>query len=181
MTPRPNTPALVSVLVAAFACALLLWPGYLRDSTRYVIVAGRSMEPALHTGDVVMTARRRNYETGDVIAYRIPRGEPGAGVVVIHRIIGGSANAGYLTQGDNRQGRDPWRPRPQDIIGSEVFSVPRVGLALAHIRTPLGLAALAGLLTALLILGGSQVSSSRAESRRAGGSAPRSSGSRRLL
>jgi signal peptidase I len=120
-----------------------------------VIVSGESMEPALEAGDLVVTVRRRGYDVGDVIAYRIPDGEPGAGVLVIHRIVGGSAGAGYITQGDNREGRDPWRPRPHDVVGTEAVSVPRVGLGLAHVRTPLGLAALAGVVAGLLVLGGS--------------------------
>jgi signal peptidase I len=120
-----------------------------------VIVSGESMEPALEAGDLVVTVRKRGYDVGDVIAYRIPDGEPGAGVLVIHRIVGGSAGAGYITQGDNREGRDPWRPRPHDVVGTEAVSVPRVGLGLAHVRTPLGLAVLAGVVTGLLVLGGS--------------------------
>lgn len=147
--------ATVALLAGAVACALLVWPGFLHGGTAYVIVSGESMEPALSAGDLVVTVRHRSYDTGDVVAYRIPRGEPGAGVLVIHRIVGGSAHSGYITQGDNRDGRDPWRPRPRDVVGAEGLSVPQVGLALAYLRTPLGLAALAGIVTALFILGGS--------------------------
>ncbi|MGH3046477.1 MAG: signal peptidase I [Gaiellaceae bacterium] len=147
--------ATVALLAAAVACALFVWPGFLSGGTAYVIVSGQSMEPTLHAGDVVVTVRHRTYDVGDVVAYRIPEGEPGAGVLVIHRIVAGSASSGYITQGDDRNGRDPWRPRPQDVVGAEGLSVPRVGLALVYLRTPLGLAALAGIVTALLILGGS--------------------------
>lgn len=149
---RAGTFALLSAAVAA---ALLVWPGFLRGGTAYVIVSGQSMEPALHAGDLVLTIPERTYDVGDVVAYRIPEGEPGAGVLVIHRIIGGSASAGYITQGDNRDGRDPWRPRPRDVVGAKAVSVPRLGLALAYARTPLGLAVLAGIVTGLLVLGGS--------------------------
>ena len=147
--------ASIAVLAAAVACALLVWPGLLRGGAAYVIVSGNSMEPTLHAGDVVLTVRRGRYDVGDVVAYRIPEGEPGAGVLVIHRIVGGSARSGYILQGDNRAGRDPWRPRRGDIVGAEGLSVPRLGLALVYLRTPLGLAALAGIVTALLILVGS--------------------------
>lgn len=151
-----RTAGTLALLAVAVACALLVWPGFLRGGTAYVIVSGESMEPALSAGDLVVTVRHGSYDTGDVVAYRIPRGEPGAGVLVIHRIVGGSATSGYIMQGDNRDGRDPWRPRPRDVVGAEGLSVPRVGLALAYLRTPLGLAALAGIVTALLILGGSR-------------------------
>jgi signal peptidase len=149
-----RTAGTLALLAVAVACALLVWPGFLRGGTAYVIVSGQSMEPALHAGDLVLTVRQRTYDVGDVVAYRIPPGQPGAGVLVIHRIVGGSASSGYITQGDNRDGRDPWRPRPRDVVGAEGVSVPRLGLALVYLRTPLGLAALAGIVTALLILGG---------------------------
>lgn len=163
---RVGTLAFVAGVVA---CALLVWPGFLRGGTAYVIVSGNSMEPTLHAGDVVLTVRRGSYDVGDVVAYRIPKGGPGAGVLVIHRIVGGSASAGYVMQGDNRAGRDAWRPRPRGIAGEAAVTVPRLGVALAWLRTPLGLATLAALVTLLVVLGGSgagggsQAAESRAE------------------
>jgi signal peptidase len=164
-----------AVVAAAVACLLLVWPGFLRGGTAYVIVSGNSMDPKLHAGDLVLTVRRSSYKVGDVVAYRIPEGQPGAGVLVIHRIVGGSASAGYIMQGDNRAGRDPWRPRPRDVVGAEGVSVPRLGLALVYLRTPLGLASLAGIVTALLILVGSGTdgSSKGAAGRRGGPARPR--------
>jgi signal peptidase len=129
------------------------------------------MDPTLHAGDLVLTVRRGSYNVGDVVAYRIPEGQPGAGVLVIHRIVGGSASSGYIMQGDNRAGRDPWRPRRRDIVGAEGVSVPRLGLVLVYLRTPLGLASLAGLVTALLILVGSGTDGSSNNPAKKGGAA----------
>lgn len=143
----------LGLLACAVACALLVWPGFLRGGAPYVIVSGNSMEPTLHSGDLVFTVRRGTYEVGDVVAYRIPAGTPGAGVLVIHRIVGGSASSGYVMQGDNRAGRDAWRPRPGDIVGAQALTVPRVGIGLAWARTPLGLATLAAIATALIVFG----------------------------
>ena len=75
-----------AVLAAIVACALLVWPGFLHGGTAYVIVSGNSMDPTLHGGDLVLTVRHSSYDVGDVVAYRIPEGQPGAGVLVIHRI-----------------------------------------------------------------------------------------------
>jgi signal peptidase I len=161
----------LAVVAAAVACVLLVWPGFLRGGTAYVIVSGNSMDPNLHAGDLVLTVRRSSYNVGDVVAYRIPEGQPGAGVLVIHRIVDGSPSSGYIMQGDNRAGRDPWRPRPRDIVGAEGLSVPRLGLVLVYVRTPLGLAALAGLVTALLILVGSGTDGSSNDPAKKGGAA----------
>lgn len=162
-----------AVLAAVIACALLVWPGFLHGGTAYVIVSGNSMDPTLHGGDLVLTVRRSSYDVGDVVAYRIPKGQPGAGVLVIHRIVGGSASSGYIMQGDNRAGRDPWRPRPRDVVGAQGLSVPRLGLALVYLRTPIGLAGLAGILTALFILVGSGTDGSPKPAAAKGGSAAR--------
>jgi signal peptidase len=160
-----------AAVAAIVACALLVWPGFLHGGTAYVIVSGNSMEPTLHGGDLVLTVRRSSYDVGDVVAYRIPKGQPGAGVLVIHRIVGGSASSGYIMQGDNRAGRDPWRPRPRDVVGAEGLSVPRLGLALVYLRTPIGLAFLAGIVTALFILVGSRTEGSPKPAAARGGSA----------
>ena len=125
----------------------------LEAPAKYVIVAGHSMEPALRTGDLAFVVRHRSYRRGDVIAYHVPAGEPGAGAIVIHRVIGGSADAGYVTQGDNRNSRDIWRPKPDDVIGSMALQVPLAGHLPTFLGTPLGLGICAGLLAFLLITG----------------------------
>jgi signal peptidase len=153
------------LVACAVACILLVWPGFLRGGTAYVIVSGNSMEPTLRSGDLVFTVRSRSYRVGDVVAYRIPAGTPGAGVLVIHRIVGGSASSGYVMQGDNRGGRDAWRPRPRDIVGAAGVSVPRVGIALAWLRTSLGLATLAAIVTALTVLASGKETGSEGRAR----------------
>lgn len=120
----------------------------------YVIVSGRSMEPLLHTDDLALVVRQSSYHRGDVVAFRVPKGDPGAGSVVIHRITGGSARDGYITQGDNRNGRDPWRPVPSDVVGEMAFHVPKLGGIPAFLSSPLGLALAAGLFGFLLIARG---------------------------
>ncbi len=152
--PRLVTAALTFAVVVAWV--LLLRPQLLGGPAAYVIVSGKSMEPALHNGDLVVALKKSSYRDGDVIAYRIPKGDPGEGSLVIHRVIGGSASAGYVTQGDNREGRDLWEPKPRDVLGSTVVRAPRVGLALGFVQTPLGLAISAALATFLFVSGGSR-------------------------
>lgn len=143
-----------TVFVAALAAwAIFLRPEFLGGRASYVIVAGHSMEPTLHTGDLVVTLRQRSYRRGDVIAYRIEKGQPGAGLLIIHRIVGGSAAAGYMTKGDNRRYRDPWRPKPPGIDGKWRTDVPRFGVLSTFVHTPLGVA-LFGALAAFLVLRG---------------------------
>jgi signal peptidase I len=152
---RP-TPSLLVWLVIAAAVAVavgLMRPG---GPIGYVVVAGDSMLPTLNGGDVVFIAKRGTYGVGDVVAYRVPQGEPGAGIVVIHRVVGGSAASGFVLRGDNKEDLDPWRPRSGDVVGKQVVRVPRFGLMLAFLRTPLGLSALAALVTVVVLVGGAE-------------------------
>lgn len=141
-------------VAAVVAWAILLRPQLLGGPAAYVIVSGASMEPNLANGDLVLATKQSSYRIGDVIAYRVPDGDPGAGALVIHRVVGGSDAAGYLTKGDNREGLDLWRPRRDDVVGSVSITVPRAGLLFASMRTPLGLAAFAGIAVFLFVSAG---------------------------
>jgi signal peptidase len=132
------------VLVAGIAG--LLWPSSLGGRLDYVMVSGHSMEPGLHTGDLVLTRRTDDYVVGDTIAFRVPEGEVGEGAVVIHRIIGGTPK-GWITQGDNRTAPDTWRPTNADVVGERWVMVPRLGVVFARLRNPLPLGILAALIT----------------------------------
>jgi signal peptidase len=123
--------------------ALWLRPQSLGGRAGYVIVSGRSMQPTLRGGDLVAVRRQSTYRVGDVVTYRI-----GAGVFrgrrIIHRILGGNATEGFVLRGDNKHEDDLWRPRPSDIEGALWFRLPAVGRAVAFVRTPTAIAAIAG-------------------------------------
>jgi len=83
------------------------------------------------------------YRVGDVIAYRVPRGEPGAGYRIVHRIVGGSGAEGYITRGDNRASEDYWRPVDGDVLGALWLHVPAVGRYVPALRAPAVIAGVA--------------------------------------
>jgi len=143
----------VAVVVAAVAWAIVLRPPFLGGETSYVIVSGESMEPTMHNGDLVFAREQETYARGDILVYRVPEGEPGAGVLIIHRVMGGDAATGYILQGDNRENVDPWRPTQADVRGKTEWHIPRVGLLVAFMGTPLGLATLAALIAFVLVVG----------------------------
>ena len=138
-------------MLVAIGGFLALWsitlrPQILGGPAQYIVVHGNSMLPAYHDGDLVILQRDRAYRVGDVVAYRVPRGQVGAGHVVVHRVVGGSAATGLILRGDNNRSADPWRPRTGDVLGSRWLSVPRFGRFLVFIRQPLLLAAVAALM-----------------------------------
>jgi len=131
---------------------LALRPQGLGGPAEFVMVSGQSMEPTMHTGDLVVVHRHAGYGIGDVVAYHVPKGNPAAGAQVIHRIVGGNGNAGFVVQGDNRTAPDIWRPRTGDVIGSEWAYAPKVGRVILFLHGPIFIAALATTIVVCWIL-----------------------------
>lgn len=142
----PFTRSLASALTGVALLAgwgLFLRPTALGGSTTYIVVSGRSMEPQLHTGDLAVVRRRSHYRVGDVIVYQVDGGK------VIHRIIGGTAQDGFITQGINRDSPDIWRPQPSQIYGTMWTHVGGVGQWAARLAAPVPFAILCGGLVAV--------------------------------
>ena len=151
---RTNKAAWIAVVVLSF----LFWAQFLRPESlggraSYVLVSGQSMEPRYHTGDMVMVLRRGSYHAGQVVAYRVPKGDAMAGRQVIHRIVGGNAKKGFVVRGDNRTAPDVWRPKAGDIVGAKVARIPNAVTALRFLRSPLLLALLAASFVFARVLG----------------------------
>jgi signal peptidase len=125
--------ATVGLLIAWF---LVLRPTSLGGPADYVVVRGDSMVPTYATGDLVIVRAESDYKPGDVVAYRVPVGELGAGLLVIHRIVGGGPDTGFVMEGDNNPAPDPWLPRAGDIAGRAWAVVPFVGRALSILHQP---------------------------------------------
>jgi signal peptidase len=136
-------------LAAFLVAAWFLWPVRWGGTFAEVVVSGHSMEPTYHTGDLVVTKKEGHYRVGESVVYQIPKGEPGAGIHVVHRVIGYRPDGTLVMQGDNRVTPDNWRPRSRDVLGHVVTVVPNAGKALLWLAHPWVLAALCGLITAV--------------------------------
>jgi signal peptidase len=140
-----------AVATGAFvAWFVLLRPTFLGGSTSYVLVSGTSMLPTLHSGDLVIVHKHQTYAKGDLVAYHVPKGDPAAGDLVIHRILRRLPDGGYLTKGDNNSLPDIWRPTPRDVAGKEWLRVPHAQAVVSSVRRPPVIAALAAILVAAL-------------------------------
>jgi signal peptidase len=152
-----------ALLVACMGWFVALRPQPLGGPAAYILVSGTSMEPTIHAQSLVIAFRRQSYTVGEMVAYRIPAGEPASGLLVIHRIIGGSAATGYVMRGDNAPGPDLWRPHPSDILGTEAFIVPGASPVLTMLRSPILVASVAAALASFFVLGMWPVGSRGAE------------------
>jgi signal peptidase I len=143
---------LLAVLALLAAWALTLRPTSLGGRAVYITVTGTSMQPTLRSGDLVVLRKQTSYHTGEIVAYRVPGGQPGAGSRVIHRIVGGSGATGYVTRGDNRTSDDFWQPVDGDVLGAFWFRAPGVGRYIPVLRTPVILATLAAAVVVWVVL-----------------------------
>ena len=170
---------LLAVVGLAAAWVLLFRPAFLGGSVTYVTVQGVSMEPTLSTGDLAIVREQDSYGVGDIVAFHAE------GAIVIHRIVRGSAEEGYIVQGDNKEFPDLWRPSGQDILGRMWISIPWGGHVLAFLRHPLILGSVVGGLGMISVLSGGSGKpsppSDTSQSRPAGSARGDSPGTRPML
>jgi signal peptidase I len=142
-------------------------PASLGGPATYIVIRADSMAPTHASGDLVILMAADAYHTGEVVGFRVPAGELGEGMVVVHRIIDGDTRSGFTLRGDGNDAPDPWRPRAGDIVGYEVLRIGGVGSALAAVRQPAFFAALwTAIMVTLLLLPPGEGVPKRRESRR---------------
>lgn len=133
------------VLVLVGIWYLTLAPSRFGGPVTPVLVRGISMEPTLHSGDLVL-AYRGTPEPGDVVVYRHVDG-----ATVIHRLIADDGTT-MVTQGDNVPAPDPWTVRSDDVLGVARLTVPGFGPRIRWLTHPATSAALAGLVAFVVVL-----------------------------
>lgn len=139
--------ALGLTILAAWA----LWPAFLGGSSRMIMVQGHSMEPTYQPGELILLDTDFSPDIGRVIVFHIPEGELGAGALVVHRIVGQRADGTYITQGDNTQNVDAFRVARSDILGTPRFAVPYGGRIIGTLSSPIGIGAVTGLMSTLVL------------------------------
>ncbi|MEA1978354.1 MAG: signal peptidase I, partial [Chloroflexota bacterium] len=123
--------ALILVLMAALWFALA--PVQFGGQSSYIMVAGASMEPNLHYGDLVVAHEKQIYEVGDVVTYRHPIIGP-----VIHRIIDRTGDT-YTFKGDNNDWIDSYEPTSAELIGKSWIHIPGAASIILKLRSSSGI------------------------------------------
>jgi signal peptidase I len=136
-------------LVLAISAWAIFAPIPMGGNAAYIIVNGISMEPNFHRGDLVVVKPFSQYHVGDAIVYR---NQGLGGKNVFHRIIELNLDR-YVLKGDNNSWIDTYQPAGEEVIGKLWFHIPRGGQVLEKVRTPIGMALLAGALGLFLVTG----------------------------
>ena len=95
------------------------------------VIATGSMEPMIKPGDVILVKKIvdmkgiNNLKIGDVIQFKRDS------ILISHRIIDiyndDEISSGFKTKGDNNSGADTDIVKPEDIKGTIVYTVPKIG------------------------------------------------------
>lgn len=120
---RQHWSAALLGVAALAAWWLLLAPTQIGGPLTFAIVHGSSMEPMLADGDLVVAARRSDYQVADVVLYQKYGG------AVIHRLTRGDPAIGWTSRGVNNSFDDAWRVMPDDIRGTFVLRSAPLGHA----------------------------------------------------
>jgi signal peptidase len=140
------------IAVVVMLWAVTLRPQVLGGPATFVAVRGSSMLPTFEHGDLVVVESVAMYQVGQVVAYRVPAGEVGAGHVVIHRIVGGDAAHGFTMQGDHNTAPDPWLPKQADMVGLASFRVANAGRLIGLVQQPVIMGGLASAIVVTVLL-----------------------------
>lgn len=106
----------VAFLVVVFVClATLMFTGKIGVAK---VVSG-SMEPALSVNDVVIFAKERAYEAGEIVVFN------DCGMTSVHRIVKRSKDE-IITKGDSNNVEDEPITEEQ-VVGKVIFKLPIIG------------------------------------------------------
>lgn len=96
-----------------------------------VVISG-SMADAINVNDLVVVHNQDSYETDDVIMFESGRN------LVTHRIIN-ITDEGFTTKGDANNTADANPVTEEQIVGKVVWVIPKVGVVIGWLQTPLGM------------------------------------------
>lgn len=119
---------------------------------KFFVVESGSMEPAVHTGSVIMVKPEKDYNIGDIITFG-PNNR--VSTPTTHRIIEKKEKQGvttFVTKGDANDGPDMNEVNENEVIGKLIFKVPFVGYAVAVMKRPYGFLAIIIIPAAVIVV-----------------------------
>jgi len=129
-----------ALVVLVVILALLLVGARVVGLQVFTVLSG-SMEPNYHTGSLIYVKKvdYRELEAGDVITFMLDED-----TVATHRIVGivpdeeDPTVLRYRTKGDANDAEDGSLVHYKNIIGSPVFTIPKLGYVASYIQNPPG-------------------------------------------
>lgn len=136
-------------VLAAMALYVLTSNYQVFGGYRSFLIQSGSMEPAIMTGDIIVTKSQNSYILNDVTAFHSENR------IVTHRIIEKKEKEDgivFSTKGDANRSQDFDTITPPQIIGKVVLVIPKLGYLVAFSKTLPGFLILILIPTALFLL-----------------------------
>ena len=103
-----------------------------------VVFLSGSMQPTIEVGSLGIVHEEKNYKEGDIVTYIKDR------TLITHRIKEIKSDKEIIVQGDANNIAD--EPISKDMIeGRIIFTIPHMGSVLQILKTPYGIAGVAGI------------------------------------
>ncbi|MFX1473592.1 MAG: signal peptidase I [Promethearchaeota archaeon] len=147
-------------VIVLFIVVLITIGGYggfiltMRTSSPLVVVTSDSMVPALQRGDLLVLQGRpaEDIHLSDIIVYQ---DEWFPDAPVVHRVVAidiVGETYYFFTKGDANHANDPGNRTIDEIIGVVILRIPYLGEVSMFLRTPTGLAVIALIFIAIIVL-----------------------------
>lgn len=137
---------LALALIGVATAGGVLW----KQGYRIYVIHTGSMTPTYRPGDVVIDRpAQKHYRPGEVITFRHSAFTTD---LVTHRITRITAAGLIHTKGDANPTADVWEIRPDQVQGSTIVGVPRLGYLLIYLKQPAGVASIATGIFGLVLL-----------------------------
>lgn len=136
------------ILALAILAGILILPrvfGY-----QSLAVLSGSMEPKMKVGSIVLAKETdvKDIAIGDVITYRLSEH-----TMVTHRVTGiDKEKKEFTTKGDANNSEDVEAVPFRNVVGKVTCCIPMIGYLSIYAKTPLGIAAICGVLAILILL-----------------------------
>ncbi len=143
-----NSLTMMIIIMLAALAVILIVPRLIGFQT--LAVLSGSMEPNIPVGSIVFTKEAEPLElkAGDVVTYRLS-----ADTMVTHRVVENDTESGCLImQGDANETPDASPVLYSNVVGKAAWHLPLLGYLSIYIKTPLGIAAICGVLVVLILL-----------------------------
>jgi signal peptidase len=137
--------------IALIAILLLISVFPITGNFKVLTVLSGSMEPAIHTGSIVVVKPASEYKVGDVITFGKISKTQTPTTHRINEIKTSPTGQTFVTKGDANNAADLREVRPTEIIGKEILTIPYVGYAINTAKKPWGFALII-IIPALLVI-----------------------------
>jgi len=130
--------SIILIVLSAIILHSIIIPA-MQGNLHFLIVLSGSMEPSIHTGDIVVSSKVdiKDLKEGDVITFRY-EGEKNCITHRITKIMNTEFGMFFKTKGDANEDEDARLVKDSEIIGKVVFVIPYLGYLPVFVKTPLG-------------------------------------------